>query len=166
MFREMRRSRQSLPEEEIIQIFNRGTSGVLSCSGDNDYPYAVPVSFVYHDRALYFHTALTGHKVDALRRNSKVSFCVIDQDIVVPEEVTTYYRSAIAFGTARILDTEPEKMTAARLLTDKFASDCPEAVEEDIRKNYDRMYMVEIKIDHMTGKESLKLTKQRADGNH
>ena len=86
MFREMRRNGQELPLEECTAILNRGTSGVLALSGDDNYPYAVPVSYAYDGYKLYFHCAKSGHKIDAIRRNAKASFCVIDQDLVVPEE--------------------------------------------------------------------------------
>ena len=98
MFRPMRRGKQLLPPEESIQILEQGTSGVLAVAGDAGYPYAVPLSYVYTDGKLYFHCAKSGHKLDAIRRNSKTSFCVIGQDAVVPLEYTTYFRSVIAFG--------------------------------------------------------------------
>lgn len=89
MFREMRRKRQLLAEAETIQIFERGTSGVLALSGDEGYPYAVPLSYVYADGRIIFHGAKSGHKIDAIRGCEKASFCVIDRDQVVPEEYTT-----------------------------------------------------------------------------
>ena len=66
-FREMRRKRQQLSEEESIGILQRATSGTLALLGDNGYPYAIPISYVYSDGNLYFHSALSGHKVDAIR---------------------------------------------------------------------------------------------------
>ena len=96
-FREMRRKRQQLAEEEIA-ILEKATTGTLALLGDNDYPYAVPISYVYHDGKLYFHSALTGHKVDAIRKCDKASFCVIEKDDVQPEKYTTFFRSVIAFG--------------------------------------------------------------------
>lgn len=159
-FRKMRRFRQELSFEETEGIFRNGTSGVLACQGDNGYPYAVPLSYVYRDGCIYFHMAQTGHKADAMAACEKVSFCVIGQDRIVPEEVTTYFRSAIAFGKARILAGD-EKMTAARLLADKYASSCPEAIEKDIRDNYQNMHMVEIRIVHMTGKQAIELLEDR-----
>ena len=89
MFREMRRKKQSLSGEKISEILNNGTSGVLALSGDNDYPYAVPLSYVYDGSSIYFHAAKTGHKIDAVKRNNKASFCIIGQDDVVPEKYTT-----------------------------------------------------------------------------
>ena len=89
MFREMRRFKQLLPQETAIEILNRNTSGTLALIGDNDYPYAVPISYVYIDGKLYFHSAKSGHKIDAIIKHEKASFCVIDQDHIVPEKYTT-----------------------------------------------------------------------------
>ena len=89
--------------ESCVEVLRKGTSGVLAVSGDDGYPYAVPLSYVYDDGRLFFHCAPSGHKLDAIAGNEKASFCVIDQDHVVPEEYTTYYRSVIAFGRARVL---------------------------------------------------------------
>ena len=62
----MRRKRQQLSEEESIRILQKSTAGTLALLGDNDYPYAVPISYVYNKGKLYFHSALSGHKVDAI----------------------------------------------------------------------------------------------------
>ena len=97
-FRPMRRNRQQLSEEESIEILQKATSGVLALLGDNGYPYAVPISYVYADGKIYFHSALSGHKVDAIRSCDKASFCVIEQDDVQPKKYTTFFRSVIAFG--------------------------------------------------------------------
>lgn len=109
MFREMRRSKQLLNTDYAKSMLNKATSGVLAVHGDDDYPYAVPLSYVYHDDKLYFHVATSGHKLDAIRKNDKVSFCVILQDKPVGEGFTTYYMSVIAFGRAKIIDDAEEK---------------------------------------------------------
>ena len=76
MFRQMRRKCQQLAEEESTAILQKATAGTLALLGDNDYPYAVPISYVYHEGKLYFHSALAGHKVDAIRKCDKASFCI------------------------------------------------------------------------------------------
>jgi nitroimidazol reductase NimA-like FMN-containing flavoprotein (pyridoxamine 5'-phosphate oxidase superfamily) len=103
-FREMRRRRQQLSTEEAVAILQKSTAGTLALLGDNDYPYAVPLSYVYQDGRIYFHSALAGHKVDAVRKNEKASFCVIEQDDVQPKKYTTFYRSVIAFGRVHVVD--------------------------------------------------------------
>lgn len=161
MFREMRRNRQLLPEEESIAILENGTSGVLALSGDSGYPYAVPISYVYNDGRLYFHSALNGHKIDAIRRNELASFCVIAQDIVVPAEFTTRFRSVIAFGRIRIIDEPVEKRRTAELLAAKYDPDNLGNLDREMEKGFDRMCMIELEIEHLTGKEAIELARKK-----
>lgn len=121
MFREMRRKKQVLSAEKNIAVLMRGSSGVLALSGDDDYPYAVPISYVYDGTNIYFHCAKAGHKLDAIQRNNKASFCVVDQDEVVPEKYTSYFRSVIVFGTICIIKDEEKKRKAIEKLALKYA---------------------------------------------
>lgn len=160
MFRDMRRKNQALSLEENIEILERGTSGVLAVIGDNDYPYAVPLSFLYDkdNSKIYFHSAKSGHKIDAVKRNCKVSFCVIDKDDIVPEKYTTYFKSVIIFGEIRILEDECEKRSAIEKLAIKYAPDDNEKNRNHyIDKEYDALCMLELKIEHMTGKSAIEL---------
>ncbi len=161
MFREMRRKIQILSLEDSIAVLNKGTSGVLAVSGDNDYPYAVPLSYVYHDGKIFFHCAATGHKLDAIARNEKVSFCVIDQDNVVPQEYTSYFRSVIVFGKARILDNDNEKRSALEILAAKYSPDHEQGRLQEIEKMFNQVCLVELMIEHMTGKEAIELVKAK-----
>ena len=161
MFREMRRKKQLLAEAETIQIFERGTSGVLALSGDAGYPYAVPLSYVYADGRIIFHGAKSGHKIDAIRGCEKASFCVIDRDQVVPEEYTTWFRSAIAFGRVRIIDQDAEKRAAIELLAEKYSPDDPEGRRAEIEREYKILCMLDLRIEHMTGKEAIELVRAR-----
>lgn len=161
MFREMRRKKQQLPQDECVAILERGTSGVLAVLGDDGYPYAVPISYVYANGKIYFHCAREGHKVDAIRACEKVSFCVVDQDEVVPEKYTTLYRSAIAFGRAHIVEDAAEKLSSAEALGDKYNPNHPKELKTEISGGIDRMLMVRIDIEHLTGKEALELMKER-----
>lgn len=158
MFREIRRNKQLLGSAENIDILYHGTSGVLAVSGDNGYPYGVPISYVYHEGKIIFHCAKTGHKLDAIARNPKCSFCVIQQDKVIPEEFTTYYRSVIAFGTARILENETEKRKAIEILAAKYSPDLKQERLQEIDKAFNLFCVVELNIEHMTGKEAKELS--------
>lgn len=162
MFREMRRKKQEMPFEECVEVLNRGTSGVLAVSGDDGYPYAVPLSYVCCDSKIYFHCAKSGHKLDGIRRNSKVSFCVTDQDRVVPEEYTSYYRSVIVFGKARILEEEKEIREAIGLLARKYSPEIEEKErQKEIEKYFSALCMVELSVEHMTGKEARELAMKK-----
>lgn len=162
MFRAMRRNRQALSMEQCEEIFERGTSGVLALLGDDGYPYAVPLSYVYEKNRLLFHVAVEGHKLDALRAYEKASFCVIGQDCVSAKEYTTHYRSVIAFGRMRVLESEAERLSAIQLLAKKYAPEDGEAGRSAaIQKDWNRLCMLEMAIEHMTGKEAIELVRQR-----
>ena len=158
MFREMRRKRQQLTEAECIEILMKNTSGVFAVLGDNGYPYAVPLSYIYDSGSLYFHCAKSGHKLDAIKNCDKVSFCVIDQDLVVPEKYTTYFRSVIIFGRASVVDQEDEIRSAIEKLAIKYhPDDNKDNRDSVIEKEYKTMCMVKIQIEHITGKEAIEL---------
>lgn len=162
MFREMRRSRQMLSREECEAILRRGTSGVLALSGDDGYPYAVPLSYFYEDGKIWFHCAREGHKLDAIANSPRASFCVIDADQILPQKYTTCYRSVIVFGKVRVLTDEKEKLELIRQFMIRYF---PEGTEEgrqnSIDTGFERMCMLELTCEHMTGKEGLELTRQR-----
>ena len=157
MFPSMRRSRQALSREACLAVLKRATSGVLSLQTADGYPYGVPLSFVYDGDKLYFHCAKTGYKLDALRYHDKVSFCVIDQDQVVPEAYTTYFRSVILFGRARILTQPEEARQALEKLAEKYSPQFPQGRQEEIDRLFSHVCMVELTIDHMTGKQAKEL---------
>lgn len=162
MFREMRRKKQQIPSEECVEILENATSGVLSVIGDDGYPYGVPLGFVYSGGKIYFHCAKTGHKLDAIKKCPKVSFCVVAQDDVVPEKYTTVFKSVIVFGKARILEKDDEIYSSIFALSKKYnPNGSDEEHNAEINKSYDRLCMVEIEIEHMTGKEGIELTKMR-----
>ena len=150
-FRKMRRFKQQLPSKDCISVLNNNTSGVLSVIGDEGYPYGVPLSYVYYNGKLYFHSAVSGHKIDAIRNEKKVSFCVIDQDDVHPSEFTTYYRSVIAFGKARIIDVNEKKLEALDLLSDKYSQGKGDR-DKEIINGINRLVIIEMEIEHLTGK--------------
>ena len=159
-FREMRRKRQQLSEEESIAILQKATAGTLALLGDNDYPYAVPISYVYADGRLYFHSALSGHKVDAIRKCDKASFCVIEQDEVHPEKYTTFFRSVIAFGRIHIIEDETEKLETARMLVHRYSPNQEEALQKELENGLSRMLMIRFDIEHLTGKEAIELVRR------
>ena len=161
MFREMRRSKQRLPREVAVEILERNTSGVLALSGDEGYPYAVPMSYVYADGKIYFHSAKNGHKIDAIQRNEKASFCVIDQDQIIPEKYTTFFRSAIVFGRLRLVEDMEEMRRIAAALAMKYSADFKEGIPKEINASIRNMAVLELTIDHITAKEAIELIKQR-----
>jgi len=160
MFREMRKAGQQLSYEETVWILENGSSGVLALLGDEDYPYAVPLSYAYADGKLYFHGAPAGHKMDAALRRSKASFCVVEQDQVVPDAYTTHYRSVIAFGRVRLLQDAAAKQKAMLLLAGKYRPQAAAAQHQRAMEcDLPMLAVLEMTIEHLTGKQAAALAK-------
>ena len=158
MFREMRRFRQQLTREECEEILTSCSSGVLAVHGDDGYPYAVPLNYVYRDGRIYFHCAKTGHKIDAIRSNNKVSFCVVSYEENVPEKFTTKYKSVIAFGKAYEITDKDEIYRVCKLIADKFSPDEPrEKFEAEMSREGAVVDIVSIDCDHISGKQAKEL---------
>lgn len=158
MFREMRRFKQLLSEEDVQAVMSRGTNGVLACLGDDDYPYAVPLSYAYYNGKIYFHAAKDGHKIDAIAKHPKVSFAVVDEDKIVSAEYTTYFRSVIAFGQARTVEGD-EWVDAFHAMVEKYSGDQPEEAKHKEIMGCKRSNIVAIDVEHITGKEAIEYVK-------
>lgn len=159
MARTMRRFKQQLSAEEVERILRNGKYCVMAVSGDDDYPYTVPINYVYDGTSIYIHSAAQGHKIDALKRNPKCSLCIVDKDDVIPEEFTSYFRSVIAFGTVHFVESTDEKIAALRLLGDKYSPGIDP--DSEISRFIKTVCVVRIDIDCITGKEAIELTRTR-----
>lgn len=147
----MRRSKQELSKEECIDILTNESRGVLALIGDYEYPYALPMSHAYVDGKIYFHGAMKGHKMDAIKKFDKVSYCVIDKGVKNPDGWSYTFKSVIVFGKIRTLTDRDEKIDRLTHLGDKFFPTHDQTVSE-IERLLDRTAVFEIAIDHMSGK--------------
>ena len=162
MFREMRRNKQILSRDLAEKILRDGEFGVLALSGDDNYCYSVPINYAFEGNKIYFHSAKTGHKIDAIKRNDKASFCVVDRHEVVAEEFTTYFSSAIAFGRIKIVedDNDPDKLRGLELLADKYSSTAsPERRAKELSR-LSALVVPVMTIEHLTGKAARELVKR------
>ncbi len=158
MFRKIRRVRQTMSDEKAIAILKNGSVGVLALLGDEGYPYSVPINYVYHEHKLYFHSAVAGHKIDAIRKYNKASFCVIAKDDVIPEKYTTFFKSAICFGKIRILEDLNEVRRTIELLAIKYhPTDSLEGREHEINRFWNKFVMIELDIEHLSAKQAIEL---------
>jgi len=157
----MRRNKQLLSQEDVAAVMNRCTNGVLACLGDDGYPYAVPLNFVYFNGKIYFHSAKAGHKIDAVKKHPKVSFAVIDEDTIVSEEYTSYFRSVIAFGKAGIAEGV-ERQEAFEALVKKYSGDRPPEEQCQTITECARAYIIAIDVEHITGKEAAEYIQKKS----
>ena len=156
----MRRFKQQIPEAEAKDILKKATNGVLCLTDYDDRPYGVPMSFIYDgNSSIYFHCALSGRKLECIRHNPKACFTIIDQDEIHPDEFTTYFRSVIVEGRIEILSDHQLMIEVLKLLSTKYSPgmDC----EPEIEKGIDRVLILKLEIDSITGKEAIELTRER-----
>ncbi|WP_295031022.1 pyridoxamine 5'-phosphate oxidase family protein [uncultured Methanobrevibacter sp.] len=151
MFRQMRRVKQQLSQDECVEILTNEPRGVLALLGDNDYPYAVPMDHVYVDGKIYFHGAQKGHKKDAIENYPKVSYCVIDEGVMEDGNWWYTFKSVIVFGKIRILTDIDEKKEKLTDLGDKFFPTHDYTIEE-VNKFLNKTEVFELEIEHMGGK--------------
>ena len=151
MFRKMRRFKQQQSEETCISILKEQPRGVLAVHGEDGYPYAFPMDYVYADGKIYFHCANEGHKIDALKADNRVSFCVYNEGFRREGEWALNITSVVIFGRIRLIEDPEETIRTVRALGLKYYPSA-EDVENEIRKDGSRVQMLELTIDHMTGK--------------
>ena len=157
MFQKMRRFKQELQQNEIQRILQFNTSGVLAVIDNNGYPYSVPLSYVYSNGNIYFHSAKSGHKIDAIKNCKKATFCIIDKDDVQPEKYTTFYKSVIAFGNVEIVNNGEETLSAIKKLGEKYYPDHNNELQNEIEKFKTAFLIIKFNIEHITGKQAIEL---------
>ena len=153
MFRNVTRIKQQLPREECIRLLQQQPRGVLSVIGDDGYPYGLPIDHWYNseDGRIYFHSGMQGHKVDAIRRCDKASFCIYDEGCRQEGDWALNIRSVIVFGRVRIIDDPVKAIELTRRLSYKYTSDSA-FIEDEIRKYGHETLVFTLIPEHITGK--------------
>ena len=151
MFRKLTRIKQQLSREECVWILKKELRGVLAVMGDDDYPYALPINFYYSedDNKIYFHSGKKGHKIDAISKHEKVSFCVYDEGYRKDNHWSLNIKSVIVFGKIKIVDDWSNDMMVS--FCKRFTDDM-EYIESEIENFGNNTIVLELEIEHMTGK--------------
>lgn len=147
----MRREDRRIPEQEAVEILVQGAWGVLSTCSKAQGPYGVPLSFCYFNGSLYFHCALVGRKLDDIREEERVSFCVVGKTQTLPAKFSMSYESVIVSGVASEC-TGDEKLNALDELIRKYSPDHLEAGFKYARDRGDRTKVYKITIRDICGK--------------
>lgn len=152
MFPKMRRLKNAMSEEDTYNLLERCPEGVIGTISENGYPYTVPVNYVFYNSKIYFHCAKTGHKLANIKENNKVSFTAYDNVKVIEKEFTTKYQSVVVFGEAVVI---PGSVEILNELIKKYSKHFIQEGIEYVKKDFSTTYLVEITINHITGKERL-----------
>ncbi len=151
MFKEMRRKDKQLPMEEAFELLENCEYGVLSTVGEDGYSYGIPLDYAYENNCIYFHCATEGHKLENIEFNNNVSFCVVSDVKLIPDDFSTKFRSVIAFGKAEEV-FQDEKRKALILLLEKYSKDFMKSGEKYIEAMWNKTKVIKIEIRHMTAK--------------
>ena len=153
MFRKMRRFKQELDRDECIEVLKQEPRGVLSVLGEDGYPYGVPMDHWYNeaDGKLYFHGAKAGHKIDAMKRCDKVSYCVMDKGWRKEGDWALNIRSVVVFGRLRPVDDPAKTAEICTNICRKFTDDAA-YLEHELLHSGPAVLCLELEPEHMTGK--------------
>lgn len=153
MFRELIRKNKKLPQEECIALLKSEKRGVLSVIGEDGYPYGMPMNHFYNeeDGKIYFHSGNIGHRLDALKKCNKVSFCVYDQGYRKEDEWALNIKSVIAFGKVDIVNDLGVIADITAKLSRKFTND-EDYIKDEIEKHAHRTILLVLTVEHLCGK--------------
>lgn len=153
MFRELLRQKKKLSMEECVRILKTEKRGVLSVNGDNGYPYGMPMNHWYNeeDGKIYFHCGKIGHRLEALQKDAKVSFCVYDEGYCNPGQWALQVKSVIVFGTIEIVDEKDKIVDITTKLSHKFIQD-DAYIQKEIENHAHRTLLLVLTPEHICGK--------------
>ena len=154
MFRPIRRKSKEISLDEAKALLRDERRGVLAMHGDDGYPYAIPLNFLYDEAQgkIYFHGAAAGHKADSIRANDKVCFTVYGHETIKKEAWAPFMQSAVVFGRCHVVDDRAETLALVKKLAMKYYPD-EQIADEEIASSGKAVRMYKIHIEHISGKE-------------
>lgn len=151
MFRQMRRIKQQLSEDEALKVLKNAKRGVLSVIGDGGWPYGIYINPHYENGKIYFHGGKAGHKIDALRKDPRASFTVIDEGVKDDGGWAYTFRSVVVFGRVEFVDDQEKALEICRRLTRRFTTD-EKYIEGEIKNFGAYVQVFALVPEHITGK--------------
>lgn len=151
MFRELRKKNRELTKEDSIKILKSCDYGILSCLSENGYAYAVPLSYVYLNNSIYFHSATEGHKIDSIKNNNKISFCVVGKTHILPKKFSTEYESVIVFGLATEVHDNEKNLVLLELIN-KYSPNYIDEGTKYIKNLASKTKVIKITIENISAK--------------
>lgn len=152
MNREMRVAKRAIEQDEIMEVLETAEYGILSTISEDDTPYGTPLNFAYDNGVLYFHCATEGHKLDNIRYNANGCFTIVDSVELLASKFSTKYRSVVVFGKVQIVETPEEKKQGLIKIVEKLSPDFVENGIKYIDGAFDRVTVLRMDVEHMTGK--------------
>ena len=132
MFREMRRFKQQVSQDECKKILKDEKRAAFSVIGDEGYPYTIPINFYYEeaDHTIYFHGAREGHKMDAIQKCNKVCLTTWNQGFKKEGHWEWNATSVVVFGKAELITDTKIIEDRLRKLAEKYYPTVEEVEKE------------------------------------
>lgn len=140
--------------ELVLKEQNIGRLGMFK----EDYPYVVPICFVYEQGNIYLHSKSEGQKLDCIEKNNNVCLQV-DQvsKLLESDSACKYdfnYRSVIVLGKAEEVKDSEMKLSALKMLARQFAGE--EQVKKISKEDMKGVVVIKINIEEVNVKISEK----------
>lgn len=149
----VRRQNRLLNDQQAKELLKYGEYGVISLSDTDNNAYGIPISFVWNKiNAIYLHCAPEGKKLNCIKHNNNVSFCVVGKTDVIPNQFTTEYQSIILQCTAHINLSKDERMNALSLILDKYSPNDRTVGMKYAEKSVHRTEIIRLDIHSFSGK--------------
>lgn len=158
MNREMYKKERQMSSEATAAIFSKGNHGTLAVNGDDGYPYAVPVNYVYDGGKIYIHSAKYGYKIDAVKRDDKVCFSAILNSKMQQDKFTAAFQSVIAFGKISFVEDEAEKKRILEQFIYKMSPEFVEGGMKFVNAAIGKTALLCIDVEEIKGKENMAAT--------
>ncbi|OGD13986.1 hypothetical protein A2V47_07155 [Candidatus Atribacteria bacterium RBG_19FT_COMBO_35_14] len=153
-----RKDKEIVDKKVMVSIIEKAIICRIGMCWQNE-PYVIPMNFGYRDKNIYLHSAREGRKLDILRNNDKV--CIeFDVDVKLVQsqeacETSMKYKSVLIFGTAVILEDTAEKKRALDIIMHHYYYHNSPSVFHFPEDVLEKVIIIKVKIEEMTGKESL-----------
>ena len=155
MFRPIRRKKNEISLPAAQQLLREARRGVLAVNGDDGYPYAVPINYLYDEetQVIIFHGSKVGHKVDALKRSDKVCFTVYGNETVETDEAwAPFLESAVVFGRCHLVADRGESDALCKKFAMKYYP-TEKMVDDEVAASGKAVRMFRLQIEHISGKK-------------
>ena len=154
MFRSVRNKKNEIGLEAAKELLCSSRRGVLSVIGENNYPYAIPINYLYDqiNNKIIFHGSKVGYKVDALKENNKVCFTVFGNEKIKEEKWAPYLQSVVIFGRCHLVENTAEVICLVKQFANKYYPN-EALIDVEIETSKNAVQIFQIAIEHMTGKE-------------
>ena len=154
MFRTIRKKKNEIGKDEIIELLRYSRRGVLAVNGDSGYPYAMPINYFYDENTnkIIFHGAKAGHKVDSLQACDKICFTVYGNETIREKTWAPYLQSVIIFGRCHLVKDDETAMELLKQFAMKYYPS-ENMVDDEIKADGRATQMFQIEIEYISGKE-------------